>query len=620
MQPVFKSITHTGEVRQSRKPGQSWESAYATYCQEAARLGVTHVQVNFLVRPYNQILLEEPHNVYAWFADYGASLDQFVVGPLTKGVYLDAELATNFKRMLSAAKSAVQHGLKPVLMLCEPRFVPERLFRIHPEVRGPRVDNPITSTTPWYALCTDLPEVRQHYQFMLATIMKRIPELAGISLFTHDSGAGFCYAEDLYAGPNGPRHCKAKPAGQREAEFMSCLCEAGRAVNPDFQVTLTTGVSGREREEYLASAPEGVQAAENGKWSWLGGLGDQWAFYQYGSAIETVGYEQARQERVDEFVERLETLERHGKPRAAVASVPTDGYLGPIRYVPHPFQSLEVLDTLRGLDVRQLICKGDIWTCELIRCEVNREAFASYLSDPELPAEQIVDGIAREWVGDACAPGLVEAWRSVDEAFRKRPLWILFYQRAKAYLPGPLVPDWGALTSEELVYFWQHPWEDFLRVPSRHLHEDLTMAEEKRAWMLKVYRERTLPLLEAALQSLEGALAACAGESAQACLQEQHAHIRHFMFWQRSQYNWCEAGAYLHPGEGDPAPVRTLTEVIDDEINVTRELAQLLGEEAYRFLDVGDVPHLLYAPSPDFVEQLHTRIEVMQRHRDDPVG
>ena len=56
---------------------------------------MTHVQVNILPNPYHQLLIEQPQNYYAWFADYGPSLDQFVSSDLNRGLYLDAHLSRN---------------------------------------------------------------------------------------------------------------------------------------------------------------------------------------------------------------------------------------------------------------------------------------------------------------------------------------------------------------------------------------------------------------------------------------------------------------------------------------------------------------------------------------------
>ena len=615
---VFDMIMLTGESWPRPAKNQTLSTATETYCQQAKRIGVTHVQVNFLVDPYHPILLEQPGNYYAWFGDYGAALDQFVSSSLNKGLYPEVYLAKNRKQLIQTAKIAIETGLEPVLMLCEPRFVPERFFQSHPHLRGPRVDNPACSTTPWYALCTDLPQVRIHYQQMLRKLMKYVPELAGVSIFTSDSGAGFCHSESLYCGPHGPNQCKGTNTGKRIAEFLGCLREAGAEINPGFFVSLATSITGQEWDDFVCAAPEGVTADIWASQSWHGGLEDQWAAHQYGSRIEQVGYEQARKERFEEYQKAIDIVKKADLRVIGLTGMPTDTYFSPIKYIPLPFQNIEILNQLKDMGVRELNCKGKLNVPPWVSYDVNMESFAAFQHAPEIKAGELIQQIATNWVGSEHAEGLIESWQVCDTAVRHRPMWDVFPGRRPERLPGPLVPDPDGIPMQEMAYCYRPEWADFESLGNRHRLDMLRIDEGERLWILKTYQNETLPMLQQAIQLLEREITECETESAKQCLVEQLEHIRHFYLWQRSSYNWCEAGCYLAPGERKPKPQRPLTDIIDDELTVTESMIELMKGRVDDFIDTS-IEGSLHGQWPQFVEQLEDRIGVMKRHRDDSV-
>ena len=615
--PAFQSIMLTGESRVYAAPEM------AAYCADARRAGLTHVQVNFLPDPYHQVLIEQPDNYYAWFFDYGASLDQFVSSDVNRGLYLEAHLSRNRAYLRGMVGVVIEYGLKPVLMLCEPRFVPERFFALHPELRGARVDNPFFSDTPWYALCVQHPKVREHYRQMLSTLLREVPDLAGISIFTHDSGAGFCHSRSLYAGPNGCARCRKMEPGQRIAEFLGLLADMGRAIHPDFRVSLSSGVEGIERLSFLKHAPEGVTGEVQGAWSWVGGLEDQWAWHQHGRALEQIGYERAREERITEYCQRLTAVSDAGKIPVAICSMPTDGFYLPIRYVPHPFQNLDILRTLREMGVKHLNCKGTLNPSSLVRFEINRESFAAFQEAPDQSPEKIVYNLALKWVGPAHAENLVKAWRLIDESHRRRTMWLWPLARLISFMPGPIVPNPDGLPADEIAFADHLSLACIDRLEGRHCLDALRMDETNRAWIIAhTYRE-VLPRLEQATALLETEISRCDSSEAKACLSEQLRHVRHHHLWQRCAQNWCEAGCWIAPGAGQPAPQRTLADVIDDEIQVTSRLIDFYRDGVDDLYIAGPMEGLLYVRGPGFVDELKARIDVMQRHRNDtpvPIG
>lgn len=609
--PAFESIMLTGESRVHAA------SEMRAYFADAKRARLTHLQVNFLPDPYHPALIEKPDNYYAWFFDYGPSLDQFVSSRLNRGLYLDAHLARNRDYLRELARGVCENGLKPVLMLCEPRFVPERFFAAHPELRGPRVDNPTFSDTPWYALCVHHPAVREHYRQMLSSLLHDLPELSGISIFTHDSGAGFCHSRSLYAGPNGCARCRRVDAGQRIADFLGLLADAGRSVNPEFRVSLASGVEGDERLSFLKHAPKGVTGEVQGAFSWVGGLEDQWSWHQHGRALEEVGYDRARDERISEYRQRFAAVTDAGKTPVAIASMPTDGFYLPIRYVPHPFQNLDILRTLREMGAKHLNCKGTLNPSSLIRFEVNRESFASFQNQPDVPAEKIVRDLAMKWVGPSHADPLVKAWRLMDESHRRRTMWLWPLARLISFMPGPIVPDPDNLPPEEIAFADHAALACIDRLEGRHRLDALRLDETNRAWIIAHTQREVLPRIAQAIAILSAELSRCDNSDARACLAEQLRHVRHHQLWQQCAHNWCEAGSWIAPGKGEPKPQRTIVEVIDDEIQVTGQLIDLYRDGVVDLYTAGPMDGLLYVRGPSMVSELKSRIELMRRHRND---
>ena len=261
-------------------PFETTQDNVDKFMRTLQRAGVGHVQVNHLPDLMHPEQLNQPDNVYLWFANFGPPLDLFFSSDLNRGLYPEMYLERNRKVLARFAESARRHGMKPMLYLCEPRFVPERFFQRHPTLRGPRVDNPTCSTRPLYALCTDLPEVRDHYRQLMAQAMALAPDLSMVTIFTSDSGSGFDYNPDTYAGPNGAGFNQKFPLDKRVVRFLSLLCDEGRRKNPSFTVNLTSGVSPEWRAKILAAAPDGVVGSVYGLYDWVGGLEEQWGYHQ----------------------------------------------------------------------------------------------------------------------------------------------------------------------------------------------------------------------------------------------------------------------------------------------------------------------------------------------------
>ena len=109
------------------------------------------------------------------------------------------------------------------------------------------MDHPFRSRLPRYCLAQDHPVTKQHYRACIQALLKSVPDLSYMSVWTNDSGAGFEHTGSLYVGRNGGpymirewrNHEKvAQAAGESIVRYLRNLQTAAAELNPDFDVIL----------------------------------------------------------------------------------------------------------------------------------------------------------------------------------------------------------------------------------------------------------------------------------------------------------------------------------------------------------------------------------------------
>jgi len=595
----------------------SRDSAEA-FMRTVADAGFTHVQINHVPDMIHPEAISNPNNIYLWFASLGPALDLFVSSDLSFGIYPEVYLERNRQVLLCCAEAARRNGLKPVLYLCEPKFVPERFFARHPQLRGARVDNPTCSKTPLYALCVDREEVLEHYAVLMGKMMDLVPDLAAVTIFTSDSGAGFDYNPDSYAGPNGAGFNRQRPLENRVMGWLRTLLEAGQKRNPEFRVQLTSGFQPELRAKILELAPAGIVGGVFGQLSWTGGLEEQWAYHQRRFDLKSLDRVRESETRTRDFAERFKAAAVHGREPLVHVALPTYEYLCPLRYVPHPFEAARLMKALAGIGARKMIAWGTISPRALVPWDINNELMKMLNDHIEADTDTAIRGIAERWVGNKHAAALVEAWRASDRAITRRPLWQHAAGGVKQLLPGPIVPDLTRLTRAEVAYYWQLGFEDNERISGPGFFVPHEPDEKNRDWVLRhMYEEETLPVLQGAAEKLDREAKSASGETA-TILGRQRDHIQLAYLYQRSYYNWYEAGRYIVPGK-QPGTGRLMPQIVDDEIQVTRDLIKLVEGRPDQFLILSPMGDwMMYGHGPGYVAKLQERILVMQAHRDDP--
>jgi hypothetical protein len=603
-------------------PFETTEENVNSFMETLVSAGVTHIQINHLPDLMHPELLSQPDNVYLWFANFGPPLDLFVSSDLNAGLYPELYLERNRKVLLRFAECARRNGLKPLLYLCEPRFVPERFFQKHPTLRGPRVDNPTCSKTPLYALCTDMTEVQDHYRQMMGKIMDLVPDLSLVSIFTSDSGSGFDYNPNTYAGPNGAGFNQKFPLEKRANRFLSLLCEEGRKKNPDFTVNLTSGFRTEDLKKILDTAPDGVVGSIHGLYDWEGGLEEQWAYHQamWGIpgpkwTVPTLDRKEAAKDRYNDFKERFDMAATKGKSPIAHAEIPNASYPRLVRYAPQPFETIRIMKDLVRIGVKRLASWGVINSVKLVPQDVNIASMKAINADINADPDTVVKSIAEGWVGAKHADVLFEAWKLCDQVWTRRPMWT-FVGLPRQALPGPLVPDITILTDEETAYYRTVALDDLDEIQGKGAFIRHEPDERVRDYVLhELYEKQTFAGLLKAVEILEQEAGKAESEIAEILLR-QRDHIYFGYLYQRSHYNWYEAGRYIVPGD-DPGHDRSMVEIIDDEIETTRKMIELLEGRQEQFIRMKYSDEWTYNVGPSFTEHLKIRIGLMEKHRDD---
>ncbi|HUR57071.1 MAG TPA: hypothetical protein VM029_05150, partial [Opitutaceae bacterium] len=229
---------------------QYWRSARGFdpehYVAALAEAGFTHCEVNGLQAhlPHEDLVA---HEYYSQFYTYAPGFNHFVDTALTKGTWPALYLDANLNHLRKLADLGRRYGLKPGVCMFEPRTLPERFFTKHPTLRGARVDHPFRSRLPRYTLAQDHPIVQRHYREALQKLMRAVPDLSYMSVWTNDSGSGFEHTASLYVGRNGGpymirewrNHDKvAEAAGRSIVRYLQNLRTAAAELNPDFDVIL----------------------------------------------------------------------------------------------------------------------------------------------------------------------------------------------------------------------------------------------------------------------------------------------------------------------------------------------------------------------------------------------
>jgi hypothetical protein len=571
--------------------------------RELARLGFSHVPVNALAKdmPAEQ---GPPGEIYYRFYHFSPDLDQFVETPLNAGAYSPEYLEANLTLLKENARLAVKYGLTPGLNISSPRSVPDAVLEKYPYLRGARVDHPFRSYRPRFTLTLSHPAVRWHYAELMRRLMREVPELGYIYLWTNDSGSGFEYTASLYAGRNGGAYLVrewksheaiAKAAAENVLRYFRTLRDAAAETRPDFRLLFNLFSFSNEEEFILDGLTEGL---------------DLWV---------------APKELDDSpRGKRLKDLPAKGSEIFTTTRLQNNYLLG----IPSPWLAAEEVRGLQaaGFDKAQVT----VDPAPLAPYDVNRDVLRALNFDPAADVEAVVAAATVRLVGKGGAPALLKAWRLCDAAVRGFPSIMLYGDNNWGFpwyrlLVRPFAPDIEKIPEAERAYYEKYMTVTFNNPNLVDLGTDilwtLMTREQADAAVAQADRATWKPLDEA-IGVLGDAVRSAKGDAG-AVFSDQLDRLRALRCYFRTLRNtaaWV-AGVHGYIEAKDPAEKakrRALVRaMVDDEVRNAKDLAALFEESATRFMPVDPAGETFNMHGTNLPELIRRKVDLMEKHRND---
>ena len=571
--------------------------------RELARLGFSHIPVNALAKdmPAEQ---GPPGEIYYRFYYFSPDLDQFVETPLNAGAYSPEYLEANLALLKENARIAVKYGLTPGLNISSPRSVPDAVLEKYPYLRGARVDHPFRSYRPRYTLTLSHPAVRWHYAELMRRLMREVPELGYIYLWTNDSGSGFEYTASLYAGRNGGAYlirewksheAIAKAAAENVLRYFRTLRDAATETRPDFRLLFNLFSFSNEEEFILDGLTEGL---------------DLWV-----APKELDDSPRGR---------RLKSLPAKGSEIFTTTRLQNNYLLG----IPSPWLAAEEVRGLRaaGFDKAQIT----VDPAPLAPYDVNRDVLRALNFDPAADVDAVVTAAASRLVGKSGAPALAKAWRLCDTAVRGFPSIGLYGDNNWGFpwyrlLVRPFAPDIERIPETERAYYEKYMTVTFNNPNLIDLGTDIlwTLMTRDQADAVVAQADRaTWKPLDEAIGVLRDAVKDAKGD-VRAVFVDQFDRLRALRCYFRTLRNtaaWV-AGVHGTIEAKDPAEKeRRLTMVramVDDEVRNAKDLAALFETSKTPFMPVDPTGETFNMYGTNLPELIRRKVALMEKHRND---
>jgi hypothetical protein len=604
------------------------------YFENLARVGFSHAEVNGIASPV-QFETGPKGEVLHRFYTYCHALDQFVYSKLNKDIYKSDHLTANLNYLKRNAAYAEKYGLTPGMVCFEPRSVPESLLQRYPMLRGARVDHPLRSFQPRYNLSIAHPVVQDHYAEMMEKLVREVPSLDYISIWSNDSGAGFEYTSSLYVGRNGGGYVIREWKGDKEiaeaaalnlVRFLKILRDAGRRVNPKFRVVLRFEAFWNELDYILQNLEEGLDIEFVSLKS--RGWGLAYEHPKYSDVPEI--HQTALHNKFDEGEKPLiEEFNRRGVGTDVVYAPDVLWNHEPIVGIPFPILIHDKLSDMAKQDVNSLCHLGGVTPPAYVPRNINQEVIRAFQLDASMDLDAMLRDRAERWVGPELAEEVASLWISSDKMFRAYPVPIWIYTAWGVWyrlFTRPIVPNIEAVSEADRAYY-----EDFListahnrtRVDFRYdVGFDLTDARKSRTAMERMDSE-LFPRLDAIIERTGNLLQKAESGEAKQYLGELYDRFRGIRCWFRNQRNIAAWVAGVHGYlETNDKTVRDecralLHDMVLDEVENTRQLLELWETTDKKWMYYSGVGETTFIYGDNLGEYLKRKIEIMQGHEND---
>jgi len=523
--------------------------------------------------------------------------------------FLDMEHVGRNRALLRDVMQVVRkNGYAAGLQFHTPFYLPEGFYERYPHLRGPRCDHPRRSRQEAFSLCVDHPETLQIFREMSAEVGREMPELEWMKIMTNDAGAGLCWSDWIYMGPNGPSACGHVSTAVRVKGLLDAIREgAGRPI------------------DFLMNG--NFSAAELREMGLL--MGD--AFH----------------------------YELHHGAREDDRQVDVGGRCeNPVKGILDPLEMLEKLGRTRGARVDRV---GMNFRMNYTRGHDTPEVAAlvidvvdAFFSEPEggaygtLERLNLLRKICEKWVGVKKRDELLEAFVLLNKALAQKDLLCFrnlgnYMAVSMRHFTRPLVIMPELLTAEEEAYFLPHVFNVHVneaRVDYRDGHGS-KMVGGHPMWFEAKHPDPRLKILDQfrrQMQEVAGALEGMEGTEAAESLKHMGMALRLYAGVLRSVNNCLSMGVVrdrnveklsgaaripskLEDWVGDP-DLQLMLGYMRDELDNTAELVGLLEKGGMLQMLVADraEDEDTFLLGPDLVGQLGKKMAIMRRHWRDVEG
>ena len=256
------------------------------------------------------------------------------------------------------------------------------------------------------------------YAGMMSEMLKAAPEIKTFYFKTNDAGAGICWTDWLYSGPNGPDHCKNQSAGERVEMLMNAFKEGASRAGRKITIYLSAGdsnFSDEEKEDIAKHLPE-----------------DCYFEGYHSSGISYAGSFMSESYPVTGIINPLSLINRTKSVKQAKTIFISLGAAYDRGY--------ERLDAFSFL------------------IDVLEKQIQNQVADGQIPALQELKSFSEDWAGKNSADRLFNAFIVLDEALTYKNVVIprisaLYWGVSTRHITRPLVIAPLRLTEKEEAYF-----------------------------------------------------------------------------------------------------------------------------------------------------------------------
>ena len=606
------------------------------YIREYARLGFTHIEVNALAGSFPK---EEgvEGEFYPDFYTYCPALDQFVSSRLNQDIYPAEYLESNLLILKDNVRLALKYGLVPGLLCFEPRSVPETLFEKYPTLRGARVDHPFRSFKPRYNLSIAHPVVQKHYQELLIKLMKEVPELGYMTIWSNDSGAGFEHTQSLYVGRNGGAYlirewkddgAIAKVAAENIIRFFSLLRDAGARINPGFRIITRLESFYGERGHLWPQLKDRLDVEVNSLLT--KGWESNYPHPHYPD-VNVLGsaYHNTLEDKEGDVMEELDSRNCRSYFYHSFGSHTNHE---PLLGIPFPWLACEKLQAFVKLGIKHLAHIGGIHPPDKVPYAVNQEIFRLFQLNPAMVVDEAVKKIALRYAGREYAEGLVQGWRLVEQAIRSfLPLSIYSHYGVvwQRLFVRPLVPDIDRIPESERIYYESHMCTSIHNPNRIDLAKDVLfelITKEHAHVAFSRIDENVWSPLETAISHFKKKKDQAANandQKAVSVFEDQYYRSRALKCLYTTLRNMAVWIYAVHEYQDSKSPeVKTgcrklLDEMIEREIQNCEDLIELWKKAPIEWMIVSGTEETPFIHAKNFVDLLANKVSLMKKHRGD---